>query len=43
LYSEEVFYKTHKISRKDFAEKLENAQSEEERQRLIGELYEDES
>lgn len=31
LYSEDLFYKTHKISRKDFFDKLEAAKTQEEK------------
>ena len=42
-YDEEKFYKTHKISRKDFIEKLEALNSQEEKDQIIMKLYEDES
>jgi hypothetical protein len=43
LYSEEVFYKTHKVSRFDFFDKLESSNSKDEVDSLINKLYEDES
>ena len=42
-YDEEKFYKTHKISRKDFIEKLEASKTHEEKDQIIMKLYEDES
>ena len=41
LYSEDMFYKTHKISRSDFLAKLQAASSEQEREQLILSLYDD--
>lgn len=41
VYPEDVFYKTHKITRKDFLNKLDKASSNEEREKLILSLYDD--
>jgi hypothetical protein len=35
LYPEQIFYKTHKITRGDFLKKLESKQTPEEREELI--------
>jgi len=35
LYPEDMFYKTHKISRKDFVAKLDSASSDQAREDLI--------
>lgn len=43
LYPEKLFYKTHKMSRAEFLKKLENATSEEEREKIIMGLYEDQA
>lgn len=36
-----MFYKTHKISREDFLQKLDSTPSEEHREKLIMELFDD--
>ncbi len=41
LYPEDVFYKTHKISRIDFLAKLEAVASEKERENILLALYDD--
>ena len=43
LYSEDMFYKVHKVSRADFLAKLEGFQSEEEREKSIMALFDDEA
>jgi hypothetical protein len=41
LYNEEMFYKVHKITRADFLAKLEEAGSQEARDKIIMALYDD--
>ncbi len=43
LYSEDMFYKVHKISRADFLQKLERTSNEVEREQTILSLYDDEA
>ena len=43
LYPEDIFYQTHKISRVDFLNKLDNAATVEEKEQLILSLYDDEA
>ncbi len=43
VYPEEVFYKTHKLSKADFLLKLEEAESDEDRESLIDSLWDDDS
>lgn len=43
VYPSELFYKTHKISQKDFLEKLRQAESSDQVAKLINGLYKDKS
>ena len=43
MHPSELFYKTHKISQKDFLEKLREAKSEKKVKKLIDALYDNES
>ena len=43
LYSEDMMYKVHKITRADLALKLTEAKTEEEREKIIMNLYDDEA
>mmetsp|Transcript_25209 Transcript_25209/g.33763 ORF Transcript_25209/g.33763 Transcript_25209/m.33763 type:complete len:133 (+) Transcript_25209:797-1195(+) len=43
VYPAELFYRTHKISQKDFLGKLRGAENDSEVQKLIMSLYDDDS
>ena len=43
LYSEDMMYKVHKITRADLALKLTETKTEEEREKIIMNLYDDEA
>lgn len=43
VYPEEMFYKTHKVTQKDFLEKLREASNDAELKDLINGLFEDDS
>ena len=43
VYPSELFYKTHKISQKDFLSKLRETESKESVEKLINALFDDES
>jgi hypothetical protein len=43
MYPDDLFYKVHKISKGDLIQKLDSAKSQEERDKILMSLYDDEA